>query len=452
MTDKTPITRVLQVILFFLFSSWLILFIINPVRMAPDSYGYIADSKNLFDPAYRTMRPFLFPFFLLILNGVHLKLSITAYLLNCASLLYLVKMASGKQHLFSRRNTIVLICFFMLTGIWSYCGIYLTESILFSVELWIFVLLVAIIFPARKMNPLITVLYSFVICLLATTLKPWLMIMVLLSSAFLFLASLVIRSFRSKIFSSFILLAISVVSFIVSLGYNRSKSQEKANMVVLMISSGNEDELKERLANDKGLNKDSSAFIAALVSDIELINHKYRHNPWVASATTELKILNISDKKYAPSIDKAFRIMYFERFKDVFGLVFLSFKRHISQLRFDTSCFEIAYGPELSGLRMSSVIIIVSFALLLIIYQSTRRDPSGIGTVGLKPIGQFLKKNEQLSIFTGIILLAGIIFSLLLTLAGADELQRTVLPAALFQLFAVAWLIMKFSNFRAVTK
>src|ERR1700754_1462620 len=101
MANNTPLTRILQAILFLLFASWLILFIVNPVRMAPDSYGYIADSKGLFDPSYQTMRPVLFPFFLLILNSLHLKMSIVAYLLNCASLLCLVKTASGKQPLFS---------------------------------------------------------------------------------------------------------------------------------------------------------------------------------------------------------------------------------------------------------------------------------------------------------------------------------------------------------------
>lgn len=443
MTNNISLTRVLQVILFLLFASWLVLFIVNPVRMAPDSYGYIADAKNLFDPAYQTMRPVLFPFFLGVLNSVNLKMSIIAYLLNCASLLYLVKMASGSGPLFSRRNTIILICFFMLTGIWSYCGIYLTESILFLVELWIFVFLFKIIFPVRKSNPLVTILYSLVICLLASTLKPWIMIMVLLSGSFLFLASLILRSFRSKMLSSSILLAVSVMSFIVSLGYNRSKSQEKANMVVLMISSGNEAALKERLVTDKSLSKDSAVFITMLLSDIHLINSKYKKNPWVASETTELKVLNIFDKRYSPSIDKAFRIMYFQRFKDFIGLILLSFERHVSELRFDTSCFEIAYGPELPGLRTSAVIIICSFVLLLTIYRSTRPDPSGIGKVGLKPIRQFLEQNEQLSIFIGIILLAGIIFSLLLTLAGADELKRTVLPAALFQLFALAYVAFK---------
>ncbi len=163
MTNNISLTRVLQVILFLLFASWLVLFIVNPVRMAPDSYGYIADAKNLFDPAYQTMRPVLFPFFLGVLNSVNLKMSIIAYLLNCASLLYLVKMASGSGPLFSRRNTIILICFFMLTGIWSYCGIYLTESILFLVELWIFVFLFKIIFPVRKSNLLVTCLYTLLI-------------------------------------------------------------------------------------------------------------------------------------------------------------------------------------------------------------------------------------------------------------------------------------------------
>jgi hypothetical protein len=409
--------------------------------MYPDSYGYIADSNNLFDPAYTTMRPVLFPFFLQILSHANIKLSLAAYLLNSASLFYFVKMAGGMKYSLSRRNTIVLICFFMLTGIWSYCGTYLTESIILSVELWIFIFLVKILFPGKKANPLLTILYSLLVCMLATTLKPWIMIMVVLSGALLFLTSLIFRSFRPQRLSSFILLAIGVLSFIAGLHYNRSKSQEKANMVVLMISSGNEGELKERLANDRTLSKESAAFITALVADIELINTKFSHNPWVASKNTGLKVLNIYDKKCIPAIDKAFHVMYFERFKDVLGLILLSIERYVSQLRFDTSCFEIAYGPQLPGLRTSAVIIIVGFFLLLVIYRSTRPDPSGIGKTGLKPIKQFLKKNEQLSIFTGVILLAGTIYSLLLCLAGADELQRTVLPAALFQLFALAWLM-----------
>jgi len=439
----TRLTRSLQVILFLLFSGWLILFIISPVKMFPDSYGYFADAKNLFDPAYQTVRPVLFPFFLRVLDGTPLKMSIVAYLLNCASLLALVKMAAGKQPLFSLRNTIVLICFFLLTGLWSYCGTYLTESILFSVTLWIFILLVRIVFPAGRQHPLLIILYSLLICLLATILKPWIMIMVLLSGVFLFLASFILRGGRLQRLPSFILLTVSVVLFFAGLHYNRGKSAEKANMVVLMISSGNEDDLRERLASDKGLSKDSAAFIAALVADIDLINHKYQRNPWLASATTELKVLNLFDKKYVPAIDKAFHIMYFEHFKDLIGLGLLSLERHVSQLRLGTSCFEVAYGPELPGLRTSAVIIIVSFALLLVIYQSTRPDASGKGRVGLKPMRQFLKENAQLTIFTSAILLAGIIFSIFLCVAGADELQRTVLPAALFQLFALAWLILR---------
>lgn len=417
----TGLTRSLHVILFLLFSGWLVLFIVSPVKMAPDSYGYFNDSTHLFDPGFHTMRPVLYPLFLRIFSAVPVKMSIVAYLLNCASLLYLVKLSAGTQGLFSRRNTIVLIAFFMLVGIWSYCGTYLTESILFAVVLWIFVFLLKIFFPAKKQPIWMIVLYAMLVCLLATTLKPWIMIMILLSSALLFLAGLTLRSFRSKLPYAAILFVVSVSIFILTLSYNRSKSQEKANMVVLMISSGYEGRLRERLAWDK-----DSVLLAATLADIGLINHKYNKNPWDASKTNELKLLNFLDKKYAPGIDSAFQTMYFHRFSDVMGLVGLAFERHISQLRFDTSCFEIAYGPEIPGLLHTSVIIIVIFSVGMIIYKKPRRDPS----------------KKELYIFISAILLAGILFSLFLALAGADELPRTVLPAALFQVLALAWIVL----------
>jgi len=354
--------------------------------------------------------------------------------------------ASGKNPLFSLRNTIVLTAFLMLIGIWSYCGTYLTESILFAVQIWIFIFLYKVVFPPRGQNVLVTILYALVICLLATTLKPWIMIMVLLTSVFLCIASLVIRSFRSKMVSSFLLLIVALLSFVVSLGYNRSKSFEKANMVVFMAGSGFEETLQERIAGDKSLNKEDSVFLAAVLSDIGLIMHKYDRDPWSASRANELRILNVLDRKYEPGIVRAFRAMYFQRFRDFLGLIGLSLERHISDLRLDTSCFEIAYGPELPGLKNLSIIIIVSFSVLLLVYQSTRRDPSTGRKTGLRPISNYLKENIQLSIFIGIILLSGIIFSLLLTLAGAFELKRTNLPAAICQAIDIAWIVMSYSS------
>jgi|GEM_PF-3461190 len=463
MTENRTLIRSLQSILFLLFSGWLYLFVTTPVRMCPDSYGYFADAGHLFDPGYQTIRPVMYPALLWVFHAIPIKMSIVAYLLNCASLLYLVKLASGrgdaegvdgkrgdesgrgtggKNRLFSLRNTIVMTALLMLIGLWSYCGTYLTESILFAVQIWIFIFLYKIIFPKKGSNVLLTVVYAVAACLLAITLKPWIMIMVLLTSVGLCIASLAIRSFRSKLLSSFLLLVVAILSFVVSLGYNRSKSFEKANMVVFMAGSGFEGTLKERIAGDKSLSKEDSVFLAGVLSDIGLIMHKYDRDPWGASRANELRILNVLDRKYEPGIVKAYHLLYFRRFRDFLGLVGLSLERHISDLRFDTSCFEIAYGPELPGLRNLSVILIVSFAVLLLIYQSTRRDPSTGRKIGLRPIKNYLKENKELSIFIGVILLAGIVFSLVLTLAGAFELQRTNLPAAICQVIAVAWIVM----------
>ncbi|WP_431214128.1 hypothetical protein ACQ86N_04465 [Puia sp. P3] len=445
MTENKALTRSLHAVLFLLFSGWLYLFVTTPVRICPDSYGYFADADHLFEPGYQTIRPVLFPLFLRVLHGTPLKMSIVAYLLNCGSLLYMVKLGSGKARpLFSRRNTIVLISFLMLIGIWSYCGTYLTESILFAVQIWIFIFLYKIVFPIKAPNVLAAIGYALAICLLATTLKPWIMIMVLLTAVSLFIASLAIRSFRSKMLSSFILLVVAIVAFGVSMGYNRSKSFEKANIVVFMAGSGFERTLQERLTGDKSLNKEDSSFLAAVLSDMDLILHKYDRNPWDASKARELRVLNVLDPAYGPGIDKAYRLVYFQRFRDFMGLVGLAFERHISDLRLDTSCFEIAYGPELPGLRNLSVILIVGFAVLLQAWNSTRPDPSTGRRTGLRPIGNYLKENRQLSVFIGVMLLSGIIFSLLLTLAGAFELKRTNLPSAICQAIAIAWIVVSY--------
>ncbi len=425
MSQKPFILKILQLILAVLFASWLILLYSSPVRLAPDSYGYLADAKNLTEPGYVTIRPILYPAYLRLMGNPGPGLSVISFLLNSASLLYLLYNSKGKTFLFSGRKTMVLICYFLMTGIWSYCGTCLTESILFAVEVWIFALITKIIFPPGRQHILVTVLYSILVSVLAITLKPWIMLMVLAVSVLLFLASLFLHSFRAHRRSSFILLAVSVLIFILTLPYNRSKSAESANKVVLMISSGNEADLKERWRENKDLSLDSTGFIPSLLADIELINGKYKGNPWNASASNELKLLNILDKKQAPLIDKAFHLIYFEHVKNTLGLVFLAFRRYISELRLGLGCLDIAYGPELPGLRSFAIPAILIFSLLLIVYGVVRRDAV----------------EKDLTIFTGIVLLAAVGFGLFLCLAGADELQRNVLPAVLFELFALTYIM-----------
>ncbi len=391
--------------------------------MYPDSYGYIDNSKILFDHAQSMTRPVLYPLFVRVTMDLHLKASIVSYLLNCASLFYLLKTTTGKRPLFSTQNTIVLICVLMLTGIWSYCGTYLTESILFAVELWIFILLVKILFPVSKISSSIIIAYSLLICLLAATLKPWIMVAVLMISALLLLASIILSSFKQKRRPALLFFLVSIILFIAGLGYNRSKSFEKANLVVFMAGSGYEERLAQRLAEGGGPNNESSRFIADVLTDIRLINTKFGRDPFRAVQTTELKVLNFQDKNNAPNIDRAFHVMYMEHFHDAFGLVGLAFERYISRLRLGTSCFEIAYGPELPGIRKLGfvfIIVLLGFA----IFRWPRHD-------------------KPLAIFTGIMLLVGVLYGLLLSLPVADELQRTVLPAPLFEVLALVYTLFR---------
>jgi hypothetical protein len=451
MNYKLLIVRTLQVILATLVTTWLILLYNYHVQLNPDSYGYLADSKNLLVPGYVTIRPILYPAYLRLLGSPGPVLSIITFLLNCAGLLYLVYISGGRRRLFSIPDTIVLICFFLLTAIWSYCGSILTESILFSVVLWVFVFITKIIFPKQIQHPLVTVLYSILVCILSITLKPWILAMVLLVSALLFLAALLLHSFRSHRRSSFILLAISAISFVVTLPYNRSKSAESANTVVLIANPGNEEVLKTRLKEDSSLSSSSAAFIQSLVSDIELINGRYKGNPWDASATNDLKLLNINDKKQVVSIKRAFHVMYFERGKDVLGLIFLAFQRYVSDLSLGLNCLDIAYGPQLPGVRSFAFPLIFISLILILVYICTRRDPVGKKKVGMKPVFQFLKNNRDLAIFTGIILFASVCFGLFLSLAGTD-LQRIVLPSVLFELFALTYIILKTYGMKAPQK
>lgn len=416
----------LQILLACLFIGWLILFITQPIHLTNDAEGYLTDAKSLFDPSYQTMRPVLFPFCLRVLSTLGLKLSVTAYLINAAGLLYFIRETSGKW--FSLPNTLILIGYFLLTGIWSYCGTCLTESILLSVELWIFIFLTRMFFPKRTQAVWVTVVYALLICVLGITLKPWIMLMVILTGILLVLASLFLQAFRTKRLPACILLAVSVGSFALSLHYNRSKSAEVANIVMLMISSGNEGKLRDRLQNDKGLTPDSAAFIATLVSDIDVINQQYNGNAWKASTERAVKILNIWDKDDIPLIDKAFHLMYFDHTRDALGLVVLSVRRYLLDLRVGTVCLNMTYTPELPGLRTFGIpaflVIFAGFA----VYGFLRRGPPRLFT-------------DPLAVFTAAILLASAAFCLFLSLAGANELERNVLPGVLFQLFALTYLL-----------
>jgi hypothetical protein len=445
MNYKSLTVHFLHAILILLAGGWLFLMFTYKVRLEPDSYGYLADAKKLFDPGYVTLRPVMYPAWLRWMGDPGPKLSVLSFLLNSISLLYLVYISGGKRRLFSARNSIVLIYFFLLTAIWSYCATILTEAILPAVEIWIFIFMTRIFFPERKQHPLLTILYSTAICILAITLKPWIMAMVLLASLLLFLASFFLRGFRSHKLSAFIFLTVSALAFFTTLYYNRSKSFESANSVILMISTGNEGDLKERLEHERNLSPDSAAFIRELVSEIELINGKYKGNPWVASGTNELKLLSIADKQQEASIKKAFHLMYFEHWRNALGLAVFALNRYISDLSLGLSCLDIIYGPTLPGVRSFAFPLILITSLLLLLYKITRRDPAdpaGVKRVGIKPFRQFLRAHSELAIFAGIILFAAICFALSLTLAGTD-LQRVVLPGVLFELFALTYFVLR---------
>jgi hypothetical protein len=250
------------------------------------------------------------------------------------------------------------------------------------------------------------------------------MLMVTGTAALLLMASVLLAPFRQARVPSAILLFVSVLSFIVSYSYNQSKTMETANLVMLMVSSGNEGKLRDRLAYDKGLTPDSAAFIAALVTDIDTINHKYGGNAWNASTDRAVRYLNVWDKEDVPFVKKGFRLMYFDHFRDMLGLCKLSLQRYVIDLQLGAKCLNMTYKPELPGLRSFAIPVLV--AVTLIYGWLARRRLRG-------------RWNDPLGIFTIVILLASVGFCLFLTLAGANELERNVLPGVLFQLFALTY-------------
>jgi hypothetical protein len=441
--NNSWITNLFRAIAGILFLGWLFIFCRDSVIMAPDSYGYMADAKGLSDPTYQTIRPILFPAFLRLIGYGVLKMSVVTFLINIASLLYLLHIAEGRGRWFYRRTAVILICFLLLPGIWSYCGIYLTESILFAVEIWIFIFLTRVILPEKPVSLLMTIVYSLLIGVLAITLKPWIMIFVVVSGLLLFLSSLVFRAFRPCMRSSLILLVVSVLSFAWSFQYSSDKSPGPTNMVLLMISSGKVEDLKQRLKEDKGLNSEEAAYIRSMVADLDLINNKYKSSPWDAAQGTELKILHINDSNYIGPINKAFKIAFCERLQDILGLTGLAFSRYVSDLSVGSSCLDIAYGPTLPGLKKFAVLVILIALGLLVLYRIISHLRKGNKAASLPSLLYGLKKNEQLLIFTVVTLLSSIFFCLFLCLAGGVELQRTVLPPVLFQLFILSFYMLR---------
>src|SRR4051794_2606939 len=100
-----PQTRIIFFRLFaiFLFVSWLILFCIKPVIIAPDSYGYLETADNLSDTS--SARPILFPLLLRIMSLLHLKQSIVCYFIQILSLLSFFWFCGPRKKLFSLTNT-----------------------------------------------------------------------------------------------------------------------------------------------------------------------------------------------------------------------------------------------------------------------------------------------------------------------------------------------------------
>lgn len=434
MTLNTRVDRLLWIICLLFGLAWLVVYIMHTIQMNPDSYGYQKDSEELFNAAYISMRPMLYPAFLRLMHTLGIKISIAAYLINVGGLCYLLKL-SRRGPFWTRRNAIVMLLFLSLVGIWGYGGTCLTESILPSVMLWIFIPYVYIVMNGKKIWWKI-LLNAVVMSLMGILLKPWIMMTEIMASTFLVMASFAWPALKSRRWPIVLMLAVNLLSLGISLSYSRDKSPEVANIVLLMISSGNEPVLQKRLETDKGLTPDSARFIQSLLTDIHTVNDQFKGNIWQASWSGKLTVLNIFDKQQQDSIRKGFYLMYFKRPSDFSGLVYLAFYRYISEMQFGLKCLDIAYGPHISFLDgiVNPFWLILGLIYAICMYIRTR--PEG------PPVSRFLmwmRKDKRLWIFTSCLMLSGILSCLLLCIAGGDELRRTVLPPVLFQLFALVY-------------
>lgn len=420
----------------FLFVCWLVLLCIQPVVIAPDSYTYMATANNLGDTS--SGRPILFPLLLLITEKLHLKQSIVYFLIQILSLVAFLWFFSPRKKLFSLTNTGIFIGFLMLPAIWSYCGTCLTESILFAVEIGIVILLYRLFFPKRPTSLLMAVVYSVVIALLATLLKPWLMLYVVGCSVLLAVIAWFGKTFRSVRMSALVLFIVTTGVFVFSYRYNMNKTASSANIIYLLANSNKVDDLKERLHEAKDTTGEEARFISRMIDDIQLLKTKYDSDPFVAPVE-ELKLLKVNNTAYVDTVNKAFKIAYFQRTRDVFNLIGLSVERYVQDTQVGLTCLDICYGPFIKILKKNGVYFVIALTALTFIFWfiQKRRKTAPIFNRPLSATG------KQLLIFVGVLLFTSIFFALFLSISGGVELRRTVLPAILFQLLALSIPIIK---------
>ncbi|OQP50502.1 hypothetical protein A4H97_01285 [Niastella yeongjuensis] len=423
-----------QFIAVFLFITWLILLCIKPVNFFPDSDGYLETANNLGDTS--SGRPILFPLLLLITNKLHLKLSLVCYFIEIISLAALFWFCGPRKKLLSSTNFAILIVVLLLPAISSYCGACLTESILFAVEIWMVIFLSFLFFPKQPNSLAKTILYSLVICLLAILLKPWIMVYVVGCSVLFTVIALFTKAFRSARTPALVLLIVTIGSFIFSYRYNMSKSSSSANIVYLMANSDKADDLKARLKESKDTTSKEARFMSLMVEDIELLQAKYNSDPLI-TPMEELKLLKVNDKAYTDTINHAFKIAYFQRKQDIIKLMGLSVERYIRDTKFGLVCVDFCYGPSIKMLKKNGVYFALAFSFLTLITWFIRQR--------MKTKFSFRKylsaMDKQLLIFVGVLLLNSIFFALFLCISGGIELGRTVLPATLFQLAAISYLV-----------
>ena len=417
-----------------LFVSWLVLLCIKPVIFLPDSDGYLETANHLSDNS--TSRPLLFPLLLRIMNTLHLKQSIVCYFINILGLLGFFWFCGPRKKLLSVTNLGILIGFLLLPAIWSYCGACLTESILFAVEIWIIILLSLLFFPKRQHSLVRVILYSVAIGLLAILLKPWIMLYVVGCSVLFAVIAWFGKAFRAARMPALVLFVVTIGAFVFSYRYNMSKSSSSANIVYLLANSDKENDLKARLQEAKDTTNEEARFISRVIDDIQLLKDKYNSDPLIAPME-ELKVLIVNDKAYVDTINRAFKIAYFERKKDVISLMGLSVERYVQDTQLGLTCLDICYGPYITILKKNGVYFVIAFTLLTFIYWfiRRRRETAPSFKRSLSPIG------KQLLIFVGVLLFTSIFFALFLSVSGGIELRRTVLPAVLFQLVAISYLV-----------
>lgn len=419
--------------------SWLVLFCIKPVVFYPDSETYQATAAHLTDSA--SIRPILFPLLLRITAALHLKLSVVCFLIDVLSLVCFLRFCAPRSKSSGRARPGILIAFLLLPAIWSYCGTCLTESILPAVEIWITILMLRLFFSDGNTSVASAIGLSVLIALLAILLKPWIMLYVLGCSALILMLGWCTRLFRSVIASALILFLVSAGAFVFSYRYNISKSPSSANIGFLIVSSGKVEDLKARWKDEKDTASEKARFISSLIDDINLINTKYNSDPYDAPVK-DLKVLKVTERSYVDTVNKAFRVAYLERGQDIVGLMRLSVHKYIKDIHLGLDCLDKLYGPSLPLLPKAGVYCVILLAALVLIFRVVRwrsgNAPSWDDPSAIPAIPDIRKK--QL-VFVGILLFCSFFFALFLCIAGGVELPRTVLPAVLFQLLAVAYLI-----------